>query len=168
MPGGCPTTQEMEVGICHTAPMPGGQLIIPPQGLGKGETIPHSLGLELGANMSDALLPSQNVSVGVRHKAPILGNQTHVPCIGVGVWPSAPMPGGHPLPHSGVNHMDPGKSVPDSVPLFQEVSVEAGRPAAVPGGSGVGQGLLAPVPVGHSLSTAKSYEDDEEDMPPNQ
>ncbi|MPC78376.1 hypothetical protein E2C01_072861 [Portunus trituberculatus] len=25
MPGGCPTNQDMEVGVCHTASMPGGQ-----------------------------------------------------------------------------------------------------------------------------------------------
>ncbi|MPC47797.1 hypothetical protein E2C01_041554 [Portunus trituberculatus] len=71
--------------------------------------------------MSDGLLPSQNVSVGVSHKAPMLGNQTHVPFVGVGVCPSDPMPGGHPLPCSGVIHMDPAKSVLDSFPLFRRL-----------------------------------------------
>ncbi|MPC73061.1 hypothetical protein E2C01_067379 [Portunus trituberculatus] len=82
MPGGHPTTQEMEVGVCHTAPMtggqtpfqdvevgvyhmapmpggmPGGQPIIPSHGLGISETIPHTLGVELGAIISHGLLPS--------------------------------------------------------------------------------------------------------------
>ncbi|MPC60691.1 hypothetical protein E2C01_054747 [Portunus trituberculatus] len=129
------------------------------RGLGIIETIPRTLGVELGAIMSDGLLPSQDVSVGVSHKAPMLGNQTHMPCVGIGVCPSATMPGSHPLPRSGVNHMNPDKS---------EDSVEAGRPSAMPGGSGVGQSLSASMPVGHPLSTVESYEDDEEDVPPNQ
>ncbi|MPC64975.1 hypothetical protein E2C01_059098 [Portunus trituberculatus] len=41
----------------------------------------------------------------------MLGNQTHVPCVGIGVCPSAPMPGDHPLPRIGVNHMDPDKRI---------------------------------------------------------
>ncbi|MPC67955.1 hypothetical protein E2C01_062142 [Portunus trituberculatus] len=36
--------------------------------------------------------------------------------------------------------------------------------SAVPGGSGVGQSLSAPMPVGHPLSTAESCKDDEEDV----
>ncbi|MPC50560.1 hypothetical protein E2C01_044389 [Portunus trituberculatus] len=98
----------------------------------------------------------------------MLGNQTPVPCLGVGVCLLAPMPGSHPLPSSGVNHMDPDKSVPSSYPFFQEVSVEAGRPTAVPGSSGLGQCLSAPMQVGHFLSTDQSYEDEEEDVAPNQ
>ncbi|MPC58738.1 hypothetical protein E2C01_052747 [Portunus trituberculatus] len=70
------------------------------------------------------------------------------------------MPGGH--------HMDPGKSVPSSFPIFQEDSVKAGRPTAVPGGSGMGQCLSAPMPVGHPFSTDQSYKDEEEDVAPNQ
>ncbi|MPC87047.1 hypothetical protein E2C01_081895 [Portunus trituberculatus] len=81
------------------------------------------------------------MSVGVSHNAPILGNQTHVPCVGVGA-----MPGSHNLPHSGLGHVDH---------------------APVPGSSGVGQGLSAPMPVSHPLSAARSCEDDE-DVPPNQ
>ncbi|MPC62847.1 hypothetical protein E2C01_056937 [Portunus trituberculatus] len=62
------------------------------------------------------LIPSRGrfrVCVGASHKASMLGNQTHVPCVGVGVCPSAPMPGSHPLPSSGVNHMDPDQSYED-------------------------------------------------------
>ncbi|MPC51959.1 hypothetical protein E2C01_045817 [Portunus trituberculatus] len=108
------------------------------------------------------------MGVGVSHKAPMPGNQNRVPCVGVGVCPSAPMPGDHPLPRSGLGHVDPGGSLPGSLPLVQEASVEAGQPAPVPGGSGVGQGLSAPMPVGHPPSTVRSCEDDEEDVPPNQ
>ncbi|MPC61496.1 hypothetical protein E2C01_055569 [Portunus trituberculatus] len=57
------------------------------------------------------------------------------------------MPSGHPLPHSVWGHVDPGESEPGSLPLIQEASFEAGPPALVPGGSGVGQDLLPPMPV---------------------
>ncbi|MPC64076.1 hypothetical protein E2C01_058186 [Portunus trituberculatus] len=145
--------------------MPGGQPIIASCGLGISETIPHTLGVELSTIMSDGLLPSQSVSVGASHKAPMLDNQTHVPCVGFGMCPLALMPGSHPLPRSGMNHMDPSKSMPSSFPIFQEYS-EAGRPTAVPGGSGVSQCLSAPMPVGHPVSTDQSYE--EEEVTPNQ
>ncbi|MPC51960.1 hypothetical protein E2C01_045818 [Portunus trituberculatus] len=46
MPSGRPTTQEMEIGICHTTPMPGRQLIVP--SLGLGENIPLSSRVEFG------------------------------------------------------------------------------------------------------------------------
>ncbi|MPC58223.1 hypothetical protein E2C01_052219 [Portunus trituberculatus] len=108
------------------------------------------------------------MSVGVSHKAPIPGDQTHVPCVGVGVCPSAPMPGGHSLPCSGLGHVDPGESLPGSLPLIQEASVEAGQLAPVPGGSEVGQGLSAPMPVSQPLFAARSCEDDEEEVPHNQ
>ncbi|MPC61130.1 hypothetical protein E2C01_055194 [Portunus trituberculatus] len=124
MPGSQTPFQDVEAGVCHMAPMPGGQLIIPSRGLGVSETIPRTLGMELGTIMSDGLLSSQSVSVGASHKAPMLGNQTYVPCVGVSVCPLAPMPDAHHLPRSGVNLMDPGKSVPNSFPLFQEDSVE--------------------------------------------
>ncbi|MPC57758.1 hypothetical protein E2C01_051745 [Portunus trituberculatus] len=79
MPGDRPTTQEMEVSVCHTAPMPSSQT------------------------------PFQDVEVGICHTAPMPSGQLIIPShgLGVGVCPSAPMPGSHPLPHSGVNHMDP-------------------------------------------------------------
>ncbi|MPC59962.1 hypothetical protein E2C01_053996 [Portunus trituberculatus] len=48
------------------------------------------------------------MSVGVSHKAPMVGNQNHVSSVEVGVCPSASMPGGHPLPRSGFDHVDPG------------------------------------------------------------
>ncbi|MPC55759.1 hypothetical protein E2C01_049703 [Portunus trituberculatus] len=112
MPSSRPTTQEMEVGICHTAPMPGSQT------------------------------PFQYAEVGISHTAPMPGGQLIIPSRGlgirVGVCPLPPMPGGHPFPRSGVNYMDPCKFVLSSFPLFQEDSFEAGRPTAVPGGSGVG------------------------------
>ncbi|MPC58360.1 hypothetical protein E2C01_052362 [Portunus trituberculatus] len=120
MPSGQTPFQDVEVGVYHMAPMPGGQPIIPSCGLGVSETIPRTLGVELGTIMSDGLLPSQSVSVGASHKASM------------------------------------------------EVSVEAGRPTVVPGGSGLGQCLSAPMPVGHPLSTEQSYEDEEEDVAPNQ
>ncbi|MPC48419.1 hypothetical protein E2C01_042192 [Portunus trituberculatus] len=94
------------------------------------------------------------------HTAPMPGDQTHVPCIGVGLCLLAPMPGGHLLPRSGLDHMDPGESVPGSLPLIQEASVEAGQPAPVPGGNEVGQGLSAPMPVDHPISAVETYEDE--------
>ncbi|MPC60874.1 hypothetical protein E2C01_054933 [Portunus trituberculatus] len=42
------------------------------------------------------------------------------------------MPGGHSLPRSGLDHVDPGESVPGSLRLIQEASVEAGQPALMP------------------------------------
>ncbi|MPC60875.1 hypothetical protein E2C01_054934 [Portunus trituberculatus] len=42
MPHGHPTTQETEISICHMAPMPGGQLIIPSHGLGIGVELGHT------------------------------------------------------------------------------------------------------------------------------
>ncbi|MPC56736.1 hypothetical protein E2C01_050702 [Portunus trituberculatus] len=78
------------------------------------------------------------------------------------------MPGGHPLPHSGLGHVDHGESAPGSLPLIHESSVEAGQLAPVPGDSGVGKGISAPMPVDHSLSAAWTCEDDEEEVPPNQ
>ncbi|MPC42467.1 hypothetical protein E2C01_036089 [Portunus trituberculatus] len=163
MPCGRPTTQDTEVGICHTVPKPGGQtpfqdveaaidhmasmhggqLIIPSHGLGTGETIPLSLVVEFGRS----------------HAAKMSG---------VGVCPLAPMPGGHPLPRSGLGNVEPGGSVPGGLPLIQEASVEAGKPALVPGGSVVGQSLLAPMPVGHPLSAAGTCEGDWEEVLPNQ
>ncbi|MPC47740.1 hypothetical protein E2C01_041496 [Portunus trituberculatus] len=116
--------------------------------------------------MSGGLLHTQNMSGGVSHKAPMLGDQTHVPCVGVGICSSAPMLGGHPLLRSGFDHMDPGVSVLGGLSLIQEASVEAGQPSPVPGGSGVGQGLLAPMPVGHPFFAAGTHEDDEKEVPP--
>ncbi|MPC56709.1 hypothetical protein E2C01_050674 [Portunus trituberculatus] len=119
--------------VCHTAPMPGNQT------------------------------PIQDIDGGVCYTAPMPGGQPLITShgfihgSGIGVCPSAPMPGGHPLPRCGFSHVDPGESVPCSLLLFQEASVEAGRPAPVPGGSGEGQDLLASMPVGHPLSTVGSY-----------
>ncbi|MPC63157.1 hypothetical protein E2C01_057251 [Portunus trituberculatus] len=132
MPGGCPTTQDKEVAICHTAPIPGGQtsfqdakddvshmasmpssqLIIPSRELDIDKTIPLSLVVEFAhsnaAKMVGGLFFSQNMSAGVSRKATMLGDQTHVPWVGVGVCLLTPMPGGHPLPHSGLDHVDQG------------------------------------------------------------
>ncbi|MPC38388.1 hypothetical protein E2C01_031894 [Portunus trituberculatus] len=80
----------------------------------------------------------------------------------------APLPGSHPLPRSDLGHVNPSESMPGSLPLIQEASIEAGQPAPVSGGSGMGQGLSAPMPVGHPFSTAGICEDDEEDKPLNQ
>ncbi|MPC59060.1 hypothetical protein E2C01_053075 [Portunus trituberculatus] len=106
------------------------------------------------------------MNVGVSHKAPMLDDQIHVPCVRVGVCLSAPIPGSHPLPRSDLGHVDPAGCVPGSLPLIQEASVDAGQPAPVPGGSEVGHGLSAPMPVGQPLSTAGTCEVDEEDVPP--
>ncbi|MPC49008.1 hypothetical protein E2C01_042796 [Portunus trituberculatus] len=100
MPGGQTPFQDVEAGVCHTPSMPDSHLIIPSHGLG-------------------------DMSVGVSHKAPMPGNQTHVPCVGFGVCLSAPMPGGHPLRRSGLGHVDLSESVPGSLSLFQKASVEA-------------------------------------------
>ncbi|MPC61008.1 hypothetical protein E2C01_055070 [Portunus trituberculatus] len=105
-------------------------LLSPPSfihGTGTCETIPLSLVVEFGHNhdakMSGGLLPTQNMSVGVSHKAPMPGNQTHVPCVAIGVCPSISMPGRHPLPPSGLGHVDPRESKLGSLPLIQEASV---------------------------------------------
>ncbi|MPC76270.1 hypothetical protein E2C01_070677 [Portunus trituberculatus] len=85
VPGGRPTTLDTEVGVCHTAPMPGSQT------------------------------PLQDVEVGICHTAPMLGGQLIIASCGLGVvvsvCPSAPMSGTHPLPHSGLGHVDPGESM---------------------------------------------------------
>ncbi|MPC66750.1 hypothetical protein E2C01_060901 [Portunus trituberculatus] len=172
MPGGQTPFQDVEAGVCHTAPMPDGQLIIPSCGLGIGKTISLSSVVGFGhshaAKISGGLLPTENMSAGVSHKAPMPDDQTHVPCLGVVVCPLAPMPGGCPLPCSGLDHADPGESVLGSLPFILKASVEACQPAPVPGGSGMGQGLLAPMLVGHFISTAGTCEVDEEEVPPNQ
>ncbi|MPC73014.1 hypothetical protein E2C01_067330 [Portunus trituberculatus] len=109
---------------------------------------------------------------------------------GSGVGDSSPalMPSGHPttqdteelvctpwlpclvghLLHSGLGHVDNSESVPGSLPLIREDSVEAGHLAPVPGGSGVDQGLSALMPVGYPLFAAGTCENDEEEVPPNQ
>ncbi|MPC66137.1 hypothetical protein E2C01_060283 [Portunus trituberculatus] len=190
---------DIDGGVCHMAPMPSGQPLIPSHDFicGTGKKVPGApgtfgsvygvveFGNSLATKMFGGLLPTENISVGVSYKAPMPGNQTRVPCVGVGVWYLASMPGGHPLPCSGLGHLDPDESVPGNLPLIQEASVEAGQPASVPGGSweasveagqpaplsggnGVGQGLLAPMLVGCPFSVAGTCEDDEQEELPNQ
>ncbi|MPC89189.1 hypothetical protein E2C01_084124 [Portunus trituberculatus] len=101
--------------------MPGGQLIIPSHGLGVVVEFGHSHAF----SMFDGLLPTQNMNVGVSHKASMLGNQSHVPCVEVGMYSLAPIPGSHPLPLSGLDHVDPARSCEDDeqdVPASQDVS----------------------------------------------
>ncbi|MPC28669.1 hypothetical protein E2C01_021879 [Portunus trituberculatus] len=108
--------------------------------------------------MSGGLLPTQNMSVGVSHKAPMPGDQTHIPCVPLGshAW----------QPSSSSQWFGP--CGPGCLPLIQKAFVETGQPAPVPGGSGVSQGLSAPIPVGHPFSAARTCEDDEEEVSPSQ
>lgn len=156
---------------CYMTFIPDSQLPIPSIGLGLGETIPLSSVVEFGHNHAAKLYGgllltqnvsvgvTQNMSVGVTHKAAMPGDQTHVPCVGISVCPSSPMPG---------NHLDLGVSVLGGPPLIKETFSEAGLPAPLPSGSGVGQGLSAPIPVGHPFSAGGTCEDDELEVPPNQ
>ncbi|MPC44971.1 hypothetical protein E2C01_038653 [Portunus trituberculatus] len=124
--------QDTKVSICHTAPMPGGQTPICDIDGGVCHMAP----------MPGGQSPFQEVEAGFCHTAAMPGGQLMIPShglgIGVGVCPLAPMPGGYPLPRNDLGHVDPGESVQDSLPLIQKTSVEAGQPAPVPGGSGMG------------------------------
>ncbi|MPC45199.1 hypothetical protein E2C01_038890 [Portunus trituberculatus] len=96
-----------------------------------------------------ALMPgghstTQNTEVTNCHTAPTPGSQTPFQDVEAGVNHMAPMPGNQLIiPSCGLGV------------------------APVPGGSEVGQGLLAPMPVGHPLFTAGTCEDDEEEVSPN-
>ncbi|MPC37106.1 hypothetical protein E2C01_030580 [Portunus trituberculatus] len=76
----------------------------------------------------------------------MLGNQAHVPC--VGGW-CVPLDSHAWRPSPSSQWCEPYGPWRILLRLAD---------AAVPGDSGVGQGLSAPMPVGHPLSTDKSYE----------
>ncbi|MPC52822.1 hypothetical protein E2C01_046701 [Portunus trituberculatus] len=101
--------------------------------------------------------------VSICHTAPRPGGQTPFQDVEAAICHTAPMPGGQLIIPSR------GLGLDETIPLSSvEASVVAGQPAPVPGGSGVSQGLSAPMPVGHPLSTAGTFDDDEEEVPPNQ
>ncbi|MPC47181.1 hypothetical protein E2C01_040917 [Portunus trituberculatus] len=194
MAGSCPTTQDIEVSICHTASMPGGQThtqdvdggiyhkapmlggqpLIPSNGFirSTGKEMPNALGrlplaLFMGMGLATAIWLSCPATAPLpriwRSASAMPGSQTPFQDVEAGIYPY----GSHawwPAYHL----LTPGESVPGSLPLIQEVSVEAGQLAPLPGGSGVGQGPSSPMPAGHPLSTTGTCEDDEEDVPPNQ
>ncbi|MPC66460.1 hypothetical protein E2C01_060610 [Portunus trituberculatus] len=87
MPVGYPITQDTEVGVCRTAPMPDSQT--PIQDMASAIWLPCLVASLLSPPM--VLSAVQDVKVGVCHMAPMLGSQLIIPSHGLGVGETFPL-----------------------------------------------------------------------------